>query len=118
MSIVSSNTSANNSQKGIFVPKFWHFYFLAKFSIYTNSMVLISNMTILFTNPSPKLQKSGIFVPKFRHFCFFSEILQIDKFERADLKYDNSVLKFLAQKYPNKEFLVKNTQIRDFWSEI
>ena len=30
----------------------------------------------------------------------------------------NSILKILAQKYPNRVFLVKNTQIRHFWSQI
>ena len=45
----------------------------------------------------------------------FLPILQLDKFEGADFKYDN---KILAQKYPNKTFLVKNTQISHFWSKI
>ena len=38
----------------------------------------------------------GIFV--------FRKILQSDKFEDADFKYDNSIFKILAQKYPNKAF--------------
>ena len=61
-----------------------------------------------------------------RHFWFqiyafwvFHEILQIDKFEGVDFKYDNSFSKILEQKYPNKKaFLVKNTQLRHFWSQI
>ena len=40
---------------------------------------------------------------------FFHKILIFDKFEGADFKYDNSIFKILAQKYPNKAFLVKNT---------
>ena len=47
-------------------------------------------------------------------FLLFREILQIDKFEDADFKYDNSIFKILSQKYPNKAFLVKNTQIWAF----
>ena len=39
---------------------------------------------------------------------FFREILQLDKFEGADFKYDNIVFKFQPQ----------NTQIRHFWSKI
>ena len=70
-------------------------------------------MTKLFSNSSPKIPKSGIFGPKFRY--FFHEILQIDKFEDADFKYDNSIFKTLAQKYRNKAFLVKNAQIRHFF---
>ena len=49
---------------------------------------------------------------------FFCEILQTDKFEGADFKYHNGIFKILAQKYPNKAFLVKNTQIRHFWFQI
>ena len=41
-------------------------------------------------------------------FSLFHKILQIDRFEGADFKYDNSFLKFLP----------KNTQIRHFWSQI
>ena len=40
------------------------------------------------------------------------------KLEDADFKYDNSILKILAETYPNKAFLVKNIQIKDFWSQI
>ena len=43
-------------------------------------------------------------------FLYFFEILQLDKFKGADFKSHNSFLKILAQKYPNKAFLVKNTQ--------
>ena len=45
---------------------------------------------------------------------FFRKILQIDKFEGADFKYDNNYLKIMAQKYTNKAFLVKNTQGKQF----
>ena len=44
-------------------------------------------------------------------------MLQLEKFEGADFKYDNSIFKILAQKYPNKTFSVKNIQIRHFWSQ-
>ena len=52
-----------------------------------------------------------IFGTKVRHYCFFREILQLDKFEVADFRYDNCFLKMLAQKYPNKAFLVPNLDI-------
>ena len=48
----------------------------------------------------------------------FREILQIDKFEGVDFKSDNSFFKVLAQKFPNKPFLAKNTKIRHFCSQI
>ena len=51
-------------------------------------------------------------------YLFFHKILQLNKFEGADFKYDNSIFKNLARKYPNKTFLVKNIQIRHFWSKI
>ena len=35
----------------------------------------------------------------------------MDKLEGADFKYDNSFFKILAQKYPNKTFLVPNLAI-------
>ena len=37
--------------------------------------------------------------------------MQLDQFEGADFKYDNSFFKILAQKYPNKTFLVPNLAI-------
>ena len=49
---------------------------------------------------------------------FFRKILQIDNFEDADFKYDNSFLKFLPKKYPNQAFLVPNSGIFVFVSEI
>ena len=39
---------------------------------------------------------------------FLYKILQLDKLEGADFKYDNSFFKILAQKYQNKAFLVPN----------
>ena len=42
---------------------------------------------------------------------FFLETLEFDCFEGADFKYDNSFFKILAQKYPNKVFLVQNLSI-------
>ena len=42
---------------------------------------------------------------------FFRKILQMDKFESADFKYDNSFLKILAQKHPNKAFLIPDLGI-------
>ena len=62
----------------------------------------------IVSNSGPKIPKSGVFGP----------ILEIDKLEDADFKYDNSIFKILAETYPNKAFLVKNIQIKDFWSQI
>ena len=49
---------------------------------------------------------------------FFCQILQIDKFEGVDFKYDKNYLKIQAQKNTNKAFLVKNTQGKQFWTQI
>ena len=64
-------------------------------------------MTIFFSNFIPKIPKSGIFSSKFIFF-FFCKILQLDKVEGADFKYDNSFFKFQP----------KNTQISYLWSQI
>ena len=53
--------------------KFRHCCFFTKFWNYTNSKVLISNMTILFSNSGLRIPKSCIFGPKFRYFCFFEK---------------------------------------------
>ena len=45
---------------------------------------------------------------------FFRQILQIDKFEGVDFKYDKNYLKTEAQKYTSKACLVKNTQGKQF----
>ena len=47
-------------------------------------------------------------VPNLGVFIFFCEVLQLDKFEGADFKYDNSFSKFNP----------KNTQIRYFRYQI
>ena len=44
--------------------------------------------------------------------------MQIDNSEGVDFKSDNSLFKFVAQKYKNKAFWFKNTQIRHFRSQI
>ena len=44
-------------------------------------------------------------------FLLFREILQIDKFEDADFKYDNSIFKILSQKYPTEAFWVPHLGI-------
>ena len=55
-------------KNGLFVPKFWHFCFLTKFYNYTNSKVLILNMTF----SKILLQKyPDIFGLKFTHISFF-----------------------------------------------
>ena len=65
-------------------------------------------MTIVSENSSPKLNEEGIFDPEFYTIFFFGKILQLDKFEGVNFKYDNSFLKLLQ----------KNNQIRQFWFHI
>ena len=47
-------------------------------------------------------------------FLFLHKILQLDKLKSIDLKHENSIFKTLAQKYPNKPFLVPNLGILFF----
>ena len=58
-----------------------------------------------------KMSNKTFLIPKFRHYYFFRKILQINKLEVADLKYDNNFLKILARKCPNKAFLVPSLGI-------
>ena len=68
-----------------------------------------SSMTIA-SNSRPKIPKYEIrhFLSQIQAFLSFCKILQLDKFEGADFKYDNIVFKFHS----------KSTQIRYFWSQI
>ena len=80
-------------------------------------------MIIFFSNSSPKIPNKTFLVKntiKLKSFLFkaffdpnfgifdFREILQLDKFEAADLKHDNIVFKFQPKK----------NQIRHFWAQI
>ena len=67
-------------------------------------------MTTFFLNSSPKIPESHIFGPNLDIFVF-SRNLQLDNFEGAKFKYDNSFFQILAQKYQNKAFLVPNLRI-------
>ena len=48
----------------------------------------------------------------------FALTFQQDKPKGAYFKYDNMFFQIPVQKYQNKAFLVKNTQLRHFWSQI
>ena len=63
--------------------------------------------TFLVKNTIKAFLFKTFFDPNFGIF-YFREILQLDKFEAADLKHDNIVFKFQPKK----------TQIRHFWSQI
>ena len=64
----------------------------------------------LFKSLAPKHPNRAFSVPNL-DIDVFCEILQIDKVESADFKYDNSFLKILNQKFSNKKFLVPNLAI-------
>ena len=69
-----------------------------------------------------KLQPQNTWIRNFSFqiytFLCFPEVLQIEKFESADFKFDNSVFKVLAQKYLYNLFWVKDTQKWYFWPQI
>ena len=48
---------------------------------------------------------------------FLWKILQLDKFEGTDFKYDNIFFLIIAQKHPNKAFLVPNETF-SFFHEV
>ena len=72
---------------------------------------LTSNITILFSKSSPKIPKPGIFGLKFRHFCFSAKFRN-QRNSKVLILNMTQPFKVLAQKYPNKAFLVKNTHTR------
>ena len=98
-----SNFRPEIPKSSIFVPKFKLFFS-------QNSKGADFKYDNFFSISSPKISQTRIFGPKFSLFFFFCKILEIDKFQAADIKYDNIVSKFLAQKYINEVFLVKNVQ--------
>ena len=51
-------------------------------------------------------------------FSLFHDILQLDKFEGADFKYDNIFFQIPAQKYPNHTFLIPNLDSFIFLSNL
>ena len=140
MTILFSNSSPKIPKSGIFGSKFKDFYFCTKLCYKTNSRTLISDMTIF----QPKNTQIRNFWSQLQAFLFFHEILQLDKFEGADFKYNKIIFKsqpknnqirhfgfkfndsYFCTKLCNKTnsrtlikiFVVKNIQIRHFWSQI
>ena len=118
MTILFSNCSCKIHKSGIFGPKFRHFCFFLKFCKQTHLRVLISNMTIVFLQFLPKNTEIRYFWVKntkirnfwsqFQAFSLFHDILQVDKFEGADFKYENIIFKFQTKK----------SRITHFWFQI
>ena len=65
----------------------------------------------------PKIPKSGVFGPKFWHFCFSVKFFKQTNL-RVLISNMTQFFKNSCPKIPKKVFLVKNTQIRYFWSQI
>ena len=135
MTILFSNSNLKAPKSSTFGPKVKDFHFYIKLCNKANLRALISNMTIVFQNcclkhpnktffiidlrvfifpwnfvflkkltypfqiPAQNYPQKTSFCPKFIHFCFCT------KFEGTDLRYDNSIFKFMC----------KNTQIKDFY---
>ena len=74
------------ANKAFFSPKFRHFYFITKFWYWTNSRMLISNMTTLFWTKLCNQQH---------------------KFKNPDFKYDNIFFKFQEENTQIQNFLWK-----------
>ena len=93
---------------GIFGPKFRHFCFFTKICNYTNSMVLISNMTIVVLEFQPENTQIRHFDPKCRYFHYFTIFCN-----QTNLRV---LISNMVTVFSNSS--PKNTQIRDFWSQI
>ena len=76
-----------------FLSQIQAFCFFAKFCNQT-SLTVLSNITIVFLKFQPKSTQMRHFWSQIQAFLFFCKIQQLDKFEGADFKYDNSFLKF------------------------
>ena len=107
-----------NTQIGHFWSEVRDFCFFVKFCKQKNLRVLILNITIVFLQFFPKNTQIRHFWSQIQGLMCFRKILQLEKLQGADFKYDNSIFKILAQKYINKAFLVKNMQISHFCSQI
>ena len=108
MTMLFSNSSPKVLKSGILGPKLRHFCFFVNFRKQTKLRVLISNMTIVFLKFLPKNTQGRHFLSQIQAFSLFQDILQLDKFEGADFKFDNIFFQIPAQKYPNHTFLVQN----------
>ena len=75
-------------------------------------------MTVVFLKLQLKNRQISHFWSETYVFLFFQKILKLDKFESADFKYENNSFKIVAQNYKIMGFLMKNTQITFFWSQI
>ena len=94
-----------NTQIRRFFLKLRHFCFFKKFCNLTNLTVLFQIWQRFFKILAQKYPNNPFLVPNLRLLFFFWKILQIDKFQGVDFKYDNSLWKFSLEK----------TQIRHFW---
>ena len=96
-----------NIQIRHFSPKFRHFCFSTKFWNQTNLRVLISNMTKFY----PKNIQIRLFWSQIQALLSFAKVLQLDKFEGPDFKYDNVVFKFQPKNTKNTvsifEYVIK-----------
>ena len=110
MTILFSKSSSKIPELRFFGCKFKDFYFSTNFYCKANSRKLISNMRIFVFKFQPKNTQISHFWSQILTF-FFRKILLLGKSEGADLKYGNSMLKTLSQKYQNKAFLIPNVSI-------
>ena len=86
-------------------------YFWSQLCNKTNSKALISNKTIVFSNFYSKIPKIRCFWSQNWGFLCLHGTLQLDKFQGADFKYENSFFKLLpktqAVLVPVLEFLIR-----------
>ena len=96
-----------NPNKAFLVPKLGFLFFAPNFAIRQigGGWFQIWQYCSKF---QPKIPKSGDFGP----------ILKKDKLEDADFKYEYSIFKILAQRYPNQIFLIPNLGVFVFHPNI
>ena len=105
-------------QTGIFGHKFEQFCFFVKFCKYTNLRVLISNMTVVFKKFYNKSIQIIHFLSQIRSLLFLCKILELDKFQGADFKYDNIVLNVKAEDTAKKRILIPNFGLFVSWQSF
>ena len=101
-------------KSGIVAAKFRHFCFFTKFCNYTQGAEF--KYYNILVKVLPKNTQIRDFWCEGSALLFLGKILEIVFFQGVDFKSDNSFFLILAQKYPIKAFLEKDTHVRHFLS--
>ena len=117
MKILFSNSSPKIPKSGIFGPKYRRFFFREVLQIdkFEDADFKYYNSFLKF---QPKNSQIRHFGPKARDFDFFAKFFNLTNSKLLISNMTKVFFKILVQKYQNRVFLFKNTQIRPFWFQF